>query len=54
MPVFVGVFLQTSYFLIFETPFIELKSKFATLSKPVFRIAFFEKIFEHIIAPQAP
>ncbi|PKQ65318.1 hypothetical protein [Raineya orbicola] len=46
--------LQTNYFLLFEVSFAVLETEICSFSRPIFRIAFFEKIFEHLIAPQAP
>ncbi|MCS6794600.1 MAG: hypothetical protein RMJ97_07105 [Raineya sp.] len=46
--------LQTHYFLLFEVPFVVLEIKFTLPTRPLFGISFFEKIFEHFIAPQAP
>jgi hypothetical protein len=54
MPVTSTSFVQAVYFLIFETPFVVLKNIAPSFQKPIFKISFFEKIFEHIIAPQAP
>ncbi len=46
--------LQTNYFLLFEVSFAVLETEICLFARPIFRIAFFEKIFEHLIAPQAP
>ncbi len=46
--------LQTHYFLLFEVSFAILETEICLFAYPLFRIAFFEKIFEHLIAPQAP
>lgn len=54
MPVTSASFVQAVYFLIFETPFVVLNNPSHHFQKPIFRVSFFEKIFEHIIAPQAP
>jgi len=54
MPAPPSSFVQVSYFLIFETPFIIVNHSIQTFQKPIFKISFFEKVFEHIIAPQAP
>lgn len=54
MPVTSGSFVQAVYFLIFETPYVVLENISHHFQKPVFKISFFEKVFEHIIAPQAP
>jgi hypothetical protein len=43
-----------SYTLIFELSFLVLNSPNQTFQKPVFKISFFEKVFEHLIAPKAP
>lgn len=54
VPMSVGAFITPSYILIFETLFIVSENTTHTFSKPIFKISFFEKIFEHLIAPQAP
>lgn len=46
--------LQTNYFLLFEVSFAVLETEICLFARPIFRVAFFEKIFEHLIAPQAP
>jgi hypothetical protein len=46
--------LCPTYFLIFEVLFLICDSANQFFQKPVFKIPFFEKIFEHLIAPQAP
>ncbi|MCU0436827.1 MAG: hypothetical protein MUC49_02870 [Raineya sp.] len=54
MPVTSVSFVQAVYFLIFETPFVVLNNLSHHFQNPIFRVSFFEKVFEHIIAPQAP
>ncbi|KOY84790.1 hypothetical protein AD998_00255 [bacterium 336/3] len=54
MPVTSTSFVQAIYFLIFETPYVVLNNISHYFQKPIFRVSFFEKVFEHIIAPQAP
>lgn len=54
VPVVASATLYPAYFLIFEVSFLLNNSPKQFFQKPVFKISFFEKIFEHLIAPQAP
>lgn len=54
MPVVASAVLSPSYILIFEFTFLVSNFPNQTFQKPIFKISFFEKVFEHIIAPQAP
>lgn len=46
--------LSPNYFLIFEVSFLLNNVAKQSFQNPIFKISFFEKIFEHLIAPQAP
>lgn len=46
--------LQPNYFLLFETPFLVISQKVILCFLLAFCTAFFEKVFEHLIAPKAP
>ncbi|MFN3316091.1 MAG: hypothetical protein ACK40K_04710 [Raineya sp.] len=54
VPVMASAVLTPSYTLIFEVCFLIANSSNQTFQKPIFKISFFEKVFEHLIAPQAP
>jgi len=46
--------LCPTYFLIFEVAFLVCNSANQSVQKLIFKVSFFEKIFEHLIAPKAP
>ncbi|GAB4489381.1 MAG: hypothetical protein OHK0045_12440 [Raineya sp.] len=54
VPAIVSATISPNYTLIFEAPFFIINPPNQTFHKPAFKIAFFEKIFEHLIAPKAP
>ena len=54
VPVAASAIISPSYVLIFEFTFLVSNFPNQTFQKPIFKISFFEKVFEHIIAPQAP
>jgi hypothetical protein len=45
---------QLFFHILFEIKFLEPHQVVVLLQKPLFRLSYFEKIFEHHIAPQAP
>lgn len=53
-PAVVSATISPNYILIFEASFFVINSPNQTFQKPTFKISFFEKIFEHLIAPKAP
>jgi len=54
VPLAVSAVLCPTYFLIFEVAFLVCNSANQSFQKPIFKVSFFEKIFEHLIAPKAP
>lgn len=54
MPVTASAMITPTYTLVWEVHFFLTNSSNQVFGKPIFKISFFEKVFEHIIAPQAP